>query len=184
MPGVVPTCLISLGAAGEAAPATDGIMAIEPQMVILTWIAFLLVVWILHRTTWKPILNALESRENRIRRALDDAAKAEKNTADLQSQHAVLIEQSRAESRKMIEAARQVALESARQIEERAQAQARSLAEETRRELETAVGKAREALRRDTADLALALAERVIGESMDSSRDRILIEKQIKITGS
>ena len=177
MTGVIPTCLMSLGAAAEAESASDGVLAIAPKMVILTWIAFLLVVWILQRTTWRPILNALELRENRIRRALSEAAKAEKTAAEVQSQNAALIEKSRAESLKMIETARQHATDTARGIEERAHAQARNLAEESHREIETSVVKAREALRLETADLALALAERMIGENMDSARNRALIGK-------
>jgi F-type H+-transporting ATPase subunit b len=180
MSGVIPTGLILLGDAVETASANEGVMAISPKMVILTWVAFFMVVWILHRTTWKPILNALELRENRIRRALDEAAKAEKTAADMQSQNAILLEKTRDESRKIVEAARQLAADNARMIEERAHAQARSLVEETRRELETAMVKAREGLRRETADLVLVLAEQVIGENMNSSRNRELIAKQLE----
>lgn len=158
-------------------------MSIAPQMVILTWIAFLLVVWILHRIAWKPILNALELRENRIRRALEDAAKAEQKAADVRNQNALLLEQAREESRKLIEAARQRAAENARMIEERAHAQAQQRLDEARQEMAAAVINAREALRRETAELALALAEQVMRENMASPRNRSLIEKQLERSG-
>ena len=183
MPGVFPICLMSLGTATEATASADELMAVAPKMVILTWIAFLMVAWILHRMAWKPILNALELRENRIRRALDEAAQAEKSATTLQSQNAVLLQSVRDESQKLLEDARRLAADNARTIEERAQAQARNLVQDAHREIDAAVVKARDELRRESADLALALAERVIGENMDSPRNRVLIEKQLEGRG-
>mgnify|MGYP000616603919 CR=1 FL=1 len=60
-------------------PAKPGnVMGFDGQVVLLTWIAFLIAFVVLGKLVWKPILQWLESRETEIRSSLDDAAAARK----------------------------------------------------------------------------------------------------------
>ena len=61
--------------AAQEAVHPPGIMDVSGKMMVLTWVTFLLVTVILYKIAWKPILSALEKRENEIRKAQEDAAK-------------------------------------------------------------------------------------------------------------
>ena len=52
------------------------IISPDVSMMLLTWVTFLLLLALLYKTAWKPILDALDAREEKIRRALEDAQKA------------------------------------------------------------------------------------------------------------
>ena len=60
---------VEVPSSGEA-----GVMTISPMMMGLTWVTFILVTFILYKVAWKPILAALDKREETIRKAQEDAA--------------------------------------------------------------------------------------------------------------
>ncbi len=179
MPGVIPTCLMPMASMAAPESGVDAVLAIAPRMTILTWLSFLVVAWILYRTTWKPILNALEAREGRIRKALEDAAAAEKKAEELRLRNEAAVKEANEAARRMVDEARRLADDSAKAIQERTRQQADQMIEEARREIETAVAKAQAGLSRETAGLALLLAERFLETNLDTGRNREWIEKQL-----
>ncbi|MEG2415265.1 MAG: ATP synthase F0 subunit B [Kiritimatiellia bacterium] len=58
------------------------VMGFDGQVVLLTWIAFLIAAIVLGKLLWKPILNFIEERETEIKGALEDAATARKSAAE------------------------------------------------------------------------------------------------------
>ena len=60
-----------------AAPSSGetDVMTISPMMMGLTWVTFILVTFILYKVAWKPILEALDKREETIRKSQEEAAR-------------------------------------------------------------------------------------------------------------
>ena len=169
------------GAHGEA--GGDSLMwdkKTGPQMVGLTWITFILMTIVLYKVAWKPILKALEMREDSIRKALDEAAKARSETAALETRQQQMLKDSQAEAQKIISEARVAAKQTADMIEAKAGQEAKELVENAKREIGNATDKARAELRRETAELAIAMATKIVAENMDSSKNRTMVEKLIK----
>ena len=155
-------------------------MDVSGSMILLTWATFLLAFIILYKLAWKPILAALDKRENDIRRSLDEAAKARDETVKMQEKQARMIAEADDKARAIIEESRKAAEEISRGIEVKAKEDARFLVEEARRDIEESVNKARSVLRRESASLAVELAGKLVRENMNTARNRELADKLVR----
>ena len=163
-----------------APAAQENPMAISFPLMVLTWITFIIVTVILYRVAWKPILRALAAREETIRQSLADAEKARAETAAAETRQQQMLHDAEAEGRRIIDDARAAAAETARTIESQTRAQTQALMDGARREIATATEKARMELRRETAQLAIDLASRLVEENLDAPKNRALVEKIVK----
>jgi F-type H+-transporting ATPase subunit b len=133
--------------------------------------------FLLARFVWPRVLRMLDERAERIARGLEDARAAEEDRENAERERDKLLAQARAESQRIIEEARQRGDEQLRQVQreatgeaEQMRAQARTLAEEERNRILT-----------DTRDqivaLAMAAAERLIGDALDEKRQKAIIKR-------
>jgi F-type H+-transporting ATPase subunit b len=167
-----------------ASPAHGGespdLMKVSGPLMTLTWVTFIVMCLILYKVAWKPILRGLDRREQAIRKALEDAEKARQELAAIEERGRRALEETSARSREMLEAARQTAALAAEGVRQRAAEEGQRAIADARREIESATAKARESLRADSADLAVRLAAKVVGEAMDPARGRALVERLLK----
>lgn len=166
--------------AHHGAESGGSIMDVSGSMVLLTWITFVMMTFVLYKVAWKPILKALDLREESIRKALADAEKARAETAELESRQQQLVKDAQLQAQKLIDDARQAARQTADTIQAKANQDTRELIENAKKEIASATDKARIELRRESAELAIAIATRVIGDNMDSARNRTLIQTLTK----
>ena len=90
-----------------AEPATfESAINVSVPLMALTWLTFALICFVLYKVAWKPILAALQSREDSIRKALDDAEKARRELAEVESRGRQVLGEAQAQSESMIRAAR------------------------------------------------------------------------------
>jgi F-type H+-transporting ATPase subunit b len=143
-------------------------------------VSFVILLAVLYKLLYNPVLGMLDQRSERIRESLEGAQKARDDAARSQEEMKGQIEAARAEGQAMIAQARDVAerfreeelAKARREIEaERARAQAN-----IQRERDAAI----EDLRREFADLAISAAERVVERSLDAPAHRELIEKVLE----
>ncbi len=148
----------------------------DPSATImeLTWLVFGVISFILYKVAWKPILKALDEREESIRTSLEDAACAREELVDIGAKIRTMIAEARAKSDTIVTAAREEAERSAASIQEKAREQARNSMDAAAREIDNATRRARESLQAETADLALLVAGKLLRETMDSAAHRSL----------
>lgn len=165
-------------AAGE-----PNVMNPAPAMMLWTWFVFLIVVVILYKLAWKPILRALENREVTIRQSLDNAAKLRDELDKLEQQRREVLAEAERKSRDVIADARKAAGEAANAIEQKARVEAQGLVENAKREIHVAEEKAKAAIRKETAELALTVASRLLQENLDDTKNRALTDQLIQKLG-
>lgn len=168
--------------AHSAAPQHEqapGMLDVSGHMMLFTWVVFGLLAVILYKIAWKPILKGLEEREAAIRKSLDDAAKARAELAEVEARTRQMLAEAKAEGDAIVSAARKSATELANTLEKRAQEKSIAMTEEARREISAATDKARMALRAESAELAISLAGSIVGENMDSEKNRALTRKLV-----
>jgi F-type H+-transporting ATPase subunit b len=163
-----------------AAAARRSEMDVSGNMVLLTWLTFLLATYILYKMAWKPILAALDKRESEIKKSLDEASKARAETAKMEDTQKKMIGEADDKAREILDQARKAAGEVATMIETKAKKEAGFLVENARREIELARDKATAALRRESAELAVELAQKVIRENLDAAKNRDLVDRLMK----
>ena len=178
------------GAGGEAVagvPASSGggaqmgnVLRVSDAMVGLTWLSFLLACLALYKLAWKPICQALDRREDKIRQSLKEAADIQANAAMDREAQRMALEEARREAAGIVERARESAEATARAVEAQARAEAEALIRGAGTEIDHAKEKALAELRREASGLAVELAGRVLGRKLDSAAERELTDGLIR----
>ena len=153
---------------------------VSGPMMGLTWLTFGLLAAVLYKVAWKPILHALDKREADIRLALEEAQKTRAEYTRIEEKRRQLVDEADAKAKDIVNQARQAAVEAAAVIENKAREEAHILLENARREIRTAHQKALADLRQESADLAIGLSRKIIGESLDEKKSRDLVDRLIK----
>lgn len=168
------------GGHGDAAHGDVNLFKPDALIMGLTWLTFLLTTIVLYKVAWKPILAALDKREADIRQSLEDARKHREALAALDEHRAQVIAEADAKAKEIVTVARQAAVEAAAVIEGKAREESQILLANAQREIKTAHEKALADLRRESADLAIGLSRKIIGESLDEQKSRALVDRLIK----
>ena len=148
--------------------------------LITQLVSFLILLFILKRLLYKPILRMLDQRSERIRESLDAAERARQQSAESQAEVESQIEAARAEGQQLIASAREVA----ERFREEETAKARQDIEAERERAQANIQRERDAaieqLRGEFADLAITAAERVVERSLDDAAHQEIIDRVLQ----
>ncbi len=158
---------------------------LSPKLGLIFWtfIVFLSLLWILKRFAWKPILETLDERENRIQAALDEAERSRQEAQEMLQKYQQLLDDAKRESQDIIAKSRKMAEATRDEIVQKAQAEANHLIDRARKEIELARSKAVDELRREAVELSLMIASRLIGKSLSREDHERLIADSMEQMG-
>lgn len=152
-------------------------LGINLGLLVVQIIAFVIVFLTLQAWVYKPLLNMMENRKNKIAQGLEDARVAADARADAEKEAARVIADAHAEAGRIVQEATDRASMAAREARTAAEAEASSardaLVSEAQQEKNRILGD----LRGQVAALAVAAAQRLIGETLDEKRQRTLIDE-------
>jgi F-type H+-transporting ATPase subunit b len=168
-----------LVAQGGAAEGGGGLYDINTGLSAWTLIVFALLVVILGKFAWGPILKNVESREKNIQSAIDEAARRNVEAAKLLDEHKAQLADARRQANELIAEGRSAGEGVRKTIEEKARAEAQQIVERARQEIERERDAAIAALRKESVDLALAAAAKLMQQNLDASKDRQLVERYL-----
>ncbi|HZW62659.1 MAG TPA: F0F1 ATP synthase subunit B [Flavobacteriaceae bacterium] len=141
-------------------------------------VLFLALLFLLHKFAWKPILNAVNEREEGIKNALDSADKARREMENLQADNEKLLKEARAEREAMLKEAREVKNKMIEDAKGEAKEQANKLIVQAQAAIETEKKAAIAELKSQVASLSIEIAEKVVREELSNK------EKQMKLVES
>jgi F-type H+-transporting ATPase subunit b len=171
------TYILSIAAAAvqEAEPKAD---LLSPSGGLMFWtiIIFVLLMLVLSRYAFKPMLAAVEARERSLQEAIDAAKRDRDEAARILAEQRADLEKSRAEAQKLIADGRATAEKLRTDLLEQTKAQQQEMLDRARREIETEKVNAIASLRREAVELAIAGAGKVIERNLDSDANRTLVE--------
>ncbi len=147
-------------------------MELDYGQIVAQIIGFLLVLWIMKRFAWKPILKVLDDRKNRIQSELAEAEDKRVGAEKLGEQYQDKLREIDTEARAHIQAAVKSAEKIAAEIKEEARQDVKELLGRARDEIERDKAEALLALRNDVVNMALKASEKVLKENMDETRHR------------
>jgi F-type H+-transporting ATPase subunit b len=180
-------------ALSAAAPSTvwaqggeggGGLYDINTGLSFWTLLVFGILVWVLGKYAWGPILSAVEARETGIQGKLDEAAARNEEAAKLLAEHKEQLADARRQAHELIAEGKAAGENVRKEIEEKARAEGQAIVERARAEVERELEQAIQTLRRESVDLALAAASRLMQESLDQEKDRQLVERYLSEMGS
>ena len=153
----------------------------EFGLVIFQTIAFLLLMFILSKFAWKPVLAAIKEREQSIDEALNKAELAKQEMARLTSQNEELMKTARAERDQMLKEAKALKDNIVNEAKTQAQAEGAKLIEKARIEIENQKKTALFELKSQVSSLSIEIAERVLREQLkDKSTQEDLVANLLK----
>ena len=173
---LVIAALVASGPSALAA-AEDGPGLFDVNLGLSLWtvVIFLALLFMLRRFAWGPILGMVEERENRIQSALDESAEAQKEARRLLEEHKAQLADARRQAGEIVAEGKAAGDRVRKDIEEKAREEAQQILESARREIARERDEAIAELRKESVDLALAAASKLMQERMDTSKDRELV---------
>lgn len=178
---VLAIAALLLGAVPSAALANEGgggLISLDKSLVIQA-INFGLLLFILIKLLYKPLLAKMNERTEAIRSSLEEAKAARAEAERERAEHAAKLQASLAEAQSIRATALKDAAEEQRRLVEAARAEAARLVEAARNEMAQDVRRARQELRQEVADLATSVAERLIRKSLRDEDHRRIVDDAI-----
>ena len=161
--------------ADHAAPGWDSLFSVDLGLAFWTVVTFLALLAILTRFAWKPLLGALDAREKGIQDDIDEARSQRDDAEELLDRYREQLAEGRRQAQALMAESREAAEQLRRELELRAREESREILASARREIERERDAAVEAVRRESVEVALAAASRLLGERLDAERDRQLV---------
>lgn len=179
---MLPAALVTLVAtpvavAAQGGEGGGGLFDINAGLSVWTLVVFGLLVFLLGKFAWGPILSAVEAREKGIQNALDEAAARQAEAEKLLDEHRRQLADARRQAGDILAEGRTAGERLRKELEEKARAEAQNMVERARQEIERERDAALEMLRRESVELAMAAASRLIQENLDQAKDRELVER-------
>jgi F-type H+-transporting ATPase subunit b len=129
---------------------------------------FVALILLLKKFAWKPILDAVNEREQGIKDALDSAEQAKQEMANLQAENEKLLKEARAERDAMIKEARDIKNKMIIDAKEEAKGEADKMVAQAQAAIESEKKAAIADLKNQVASLSLEIAEKVVRENLSS----------------
>jgi len=151
----------------------------NPGLIVWTIISFLVLLIVLAKYAWKPILKMLGDREGQIRAALEQAERARIEAAEMMKQNEKNLARAEEEYQKMIREGRALAEKMKDEIVNKAKQQADQEIKQAAEEIQRNVEAAKLQLRTEIADLAIQATEKILEETLDEKRQKIITDSVI-----
>ena len=162
------------------ADAPNPLVQLDPGLFIWTILTFLVLFFVLAKFAWKPLLAALEARENTIRSSLEDAEKAKTELERLNAESEEIITKARSEAQSIHVEARAAAEKIKTDLMSEAEEDAGKIRDEAEKQIRVEKEKAINEIRQEVVDLSLAVAEKVIKKNLSKEHNQDLIENSLK----
>ena len=152
-----------------------GMFDVNLGLSVWTTLVFLTLLGFLWKFAWGPILGAVQAREDGIQGTLDQAANERVEAAKLLAEHRQQMADARRQAQQMIAEGKEAGERVRKDLEEKARAEGDAMIERARESIEREKDAALDELRKESVDLALAAAAKLVQESLDEKKDRELI---------
>lgn len=159
----------------------------EPGLMVWTIIIFLLLVVLLRKVAWKPIVGALDERTRHIKDSLEKAEAAQRAAENARTEYEAMIAKASREAQELIARSRKAAETTRDEIVAKAQSESELLRQRTIKEIDLARQKALEEIKHTAAQLSVDIAGKIIGRSLAAKDHQDLIRqalREMQFTGS
>ncbi|HET9912462.1 MAG TPA: F0F1 ATP synthase subunit B [Anaerolineales bacterium] len=152
-------------------------LGINLGLLIVQIIAFTIVFLTLNAWVYQPMLNMMESRKQKIAQGLEDARVAAEARANAEKEAAKIITDAQTEASKIVREATERAATAGQDVKAAAEAEAAKAREAAIAEAEVERNRILGDLRSQVASLAIAAANKLVGEALDEKKQRALLDE-------
>ncbi|MCP4801806.1 F0F1 ATP synthase subunit B [Flavobacteriaceae bacterium] len=150
---------------------------VTPDVGLLFWtvISFFVLLFLLRKFAWKPIVGTVNDRETSIREALESAEKARLEMQNLTADNERILKEARVERETMLKEAREIKAKMISDAKDEAQTQANKMIEQAQIAIASEKKSAMAELKNHVAGLSVDIAEKMVREELSNK------DKQLKL---
>jgi len=155
----------------------------DPGLFIWTIVTFLTLLALLTKFAWRPLLNALHARQERIRTSLEEARRASEEMERLRRESADIIRQAHVEASSIVSSIRADAERLREETKQKARAEAAAIVAAAERQIQAEALRARHEIRREAVELSVAIASKLLRRQITPDDHRVMIDEMIASLG-
>jgi F-type H+-transporting ATPase subunit b len=152
----------------------------DPGLYIWTIATFLVLVGLLAKFAWRPLLEALERRQDAIRKSLDDAQQAKQELERLNVESQRILAATRVEADKILSSTRSDANRFREELKQKAQVEAAGIVKNAERQIELETARALQQIRTEAVDISVAIASKLLERNVSKEDNERLIEETFR----
>lgn len=156
------------------------LVQLDPGLFVWTILTFLLLLFLLAKFAWKPLLKMLREREELIRSSLADAEKAKTELSRLNAEGQQIINQARAEAQEILVQGKAVASRLKEDTLKEAKDKANSILKDAQKQIQVEKEKAILEIKSEVVNLSVAVAEKLIRKNISAGDNQELIDETLK----
>lgn len=164
----------------EHAAEAPNVFNLTSNVSFWTLVIFVVLLVVLSKFAFPPILGYAAAREERIQNALDDARRQREETEAMLAEQREALARARQESQQLIQEGRLAAERVRHELLAQAKAEGEELLSRSHAELERQRVQAIDSLRREAAELAIAAASKLLQQKLDTTQDRALVTEYLR----
>jgi F-type H+-transporting ATPase subunit b len=152
----------------------------DPGLYIWTIATFLVLVALLAKFAWRPLLEALEGREKAIAKSLEEARQAKAELERLHAESARILAEARAKADEILTSTRADATRFRDEMKEQARAEAATIVQGAERQIQYETARAVQQIRQETIELSVAIASKLLKRNVSVADTDRLIDETVK----
>ena len=156
------------------------LVQLDPGLFVWTILTFLLLLTVLTKFAWKPLLKMLKDREDLIRSSLEDAEKAQTELANLNAEREEIINKARSEAQSILSEGKVAASKLKDETLKAAKDQAKSILTDAEKQIRIEKHKAIEEIKSEVVDLSLSVAAKLIKKNISREDNQALIDESLE----
>jgi len=156
------------------------LVQVDPGLFIWTIVTFLVLLALLAKFAWRPLLEALESRQSAIRKSLDDAQQAKQELERVNQESARIVNRARADAEAIITQSRSDGDRLREEIRQKARAEADNIVKNAERQIQLETSRALEQIRREAVDLSVMIASKILQRNLTREDNERLIDEALR----
>jgi F-type H+-transporting ATPase subunit b len=162
-------------------PLASGSFLITPNVGIMIWtiVVFAISYYVLRRTVFPRIGEALDQRSKKIEGDIDAAEHTRQEADKVLDEYRERLKEARGQADEIVQRARQAAETHEREAKEQGQGVVTEAAKRAEREIEAATQRALGDIRKEVADLTIMATEKVTRKTLDDEDQRKLVEQAL-----
>lgn len=141
---------------------------VSPELGLIFWmtLSFLIVLFILKKFAWKPILNMLKEREQSIEEALEQADRAKEKMAEIQADNEKIMQEARAEREKILQQAEQMSDNILAEAKQKAREESDKIMESAKNDIQKEKEAAVKEIKTQVVNISVDIAEKIIRKNL------------------
>ena len=152
----------------------------DPGLFIWTILTFVVLVALLAKFAWGPLLSALDRRQTMITKSLDDAQRAKQELERLQQESTRIVHEARVEAEQIVSRTRWDAEQLREEIKQKSRVEAAAIVKNAEKQIQQETARALQQIRHEAVELSVTIASKILQRNVSKEDNERLIEETLK----